>query len=133
MPNFQGTLFIVTRTLGHIFKSALVYLYWSIKFPQQNINQSKLGLVIRICQWNCCQFFSENLLLRTFVICSEKTPYVFEMRILSLRTFIQTTLSLTEFVVIFALNFAVVTEPNKCLSIFPPRKQMFYYLPDLRN
>ena len=52
---FQGIIFIGKRTFGDIFKSALVYLSWGIKFPQQNINQSEIELVIRICQWNCCQ------------------------------------------------------------------------------
>ena len=52
-----------------------------------NINHSKLGLVIRICQCNPCQPLSALW-----------TPFVFEMRI-----FIQTALSLTEFHVLFVL------------------------------
>ena len=49
-------VFIGTQKFENIFKSALVYLSWGIKFPQQNnINQSEIELVIRICQWNCCQ------------------------------------------------------------------------------
>ena len=80
------------------------------------------------------------------------------MRILSLTIFRQNTLSLNEFDVLFALNLvlftlvlvgfwicaeisvsdytslvSIVTESNKCLPIFPPKKLMFYYLPDLRT
>ena len=53
-----------------------------------NINHSKLGLVIRICQCNPCQPLSALWW----------TPFVSEMRI-----FIQTALSLTEFHVLFVL------------------------------
>ena len=43
-------VFIGTQKFGNIFKSALVHLSWGIKFPQQNnINQSEIELVIRIC------------------------------------------------------------------------------------
>ena len=56
-------------------------------------------------------------------------PYLFEIRVISLRIFIQSTLSLTEFDALFS----IVTELNKCLSIFLSKKEIFYYSPDLGN
>ena len=133
MRNFQGIIFIGTWTFGDIFKSALVYLYWDIKFPQQNIKQLKLRLVKRICQWSCCQSFSENLLLGTLIICSVNAQCIWDEN-----TFIKnfyTNYSFFNWIwrsICFKLC-TIVTESNKCLSIFPPNKQIFYCLPDSRN
>ena len=130
MRSFQGIIFIGTWTFGDIFKSASVCLYWDIKFPQQNIKQSKLGLVKRICQWNCCQSFSENLLLGTLIICSVNAQCIWDEN-----TFIKnfyTNYSFFNWIwrsICFKLC-TTLTESNKCLSIFPPNKQIFYCLPD---
>ena len=81
----QKIIFIGTRTFGDIFKSASVYLYWGIKFPQQDINQSET------------RTGDKNFKFNNFKLCS------------------------------------IVTDSNKCLSVFPPKKQIFYYLPDLHH
>ena len=119
---FSGYFFIRTRTFGDVFKPALVYLYWDIKFPQQNINRSKLVLVMRICQWTCCQTFSENLLLGTLIICSVNALCICTNYSLFNWTWHSSC---------FKLCFIVI-ESNKSVSIFPLKKQIFYYTPDLR-
>ena len=57
-----------------------------------------------------------------YLLCEKS--YVFEMRILSLRIFMLTWGSIC-----FKL-LSIVTESNKCLPIFPQKKQISCYLPD---
>ena len=92
-----------------------------------------MELVIRICQWNCCQSFSENLFLGTLIICSVNALCIWDKS-----TFIKNFYMNYSFFngiwlsICFKLG-SIVTESNKCLFIFPPKKQIFYYLPDLRK
>ena len=89
------------------------------------VNKAKLGLVIRICHWNLCQPFADSLLLGTLIICSKNAQY-FHQEFLYKLLFL-----LTEFDILFVL--LLLNRIKKCLSNFPPKKQIFYYLPDLRN
>ena len=82
---------------------------WNIcllcNFYGRTFNQTKL--VKRICQWNFCQYFSEKLLLGTFIICSSKARCICIWdEHTFVKIFIQTTRSLAE------------VESNKCLTIF---------------
>ena len=54
------------------------------------------------------------------------------MRIRSLRIFMQTTLSLTEFHALLALNL-VLSLLSQMFTYFSTKEADIYYLPDLRN
>ena len=75
MRYFQSIIFIGTRTFGDIFKSALVYLYWSIKFPQKNINQSENGTGDKNLSVERLSIFFRKLITRNtlYVLCERPT------------------------------------------------------------
>ena len=83
-----GELKVKNTTLGicilvrHFFvdfhKKIVVFLIFISFFDEVSNFRNRIltsqtpELVITICQWNCCQSFSENLLLGTLVICPGK-------------------------------------------------------------
>ena len=60
-------------------------------FYSRLLTNQKLESVIRICQWNCCQFFSEKLLLGTMIIFSVKALCILDEKTF-MKNFMQTTL-----------------------------------------
>ena len=142
-----------------LFKSALVYVYWSIKFPQHNINQSENGTGYKNLSVELLSIFFRKLITRsTLIICFLNT-YVFEntfikifyinyslfnriWRCVCFKLFLLNQISVYLFFhrrnrysityQIYVIS-TIVTESNKCSSIFPPKKQILYYLPDLRG
>ena len=127
MQNFPGIIFTGTQTFGDIFKSALVYLYWGSNFRNRILTNYKMELVIRICEWNCCQSFSENLLLGTLIICSVNALFIWDEN-----TFIKDFYTNYSFFngiwhyICFKLG-SIVAELNIYLFIFPPKKYIFCY------
>ena len=67
---FSGIIFIGTPTFGDIFKYALVYLYWGIKFPQQNINQSGARTGDKNLSVELIPIFLRKPITRTLIIYS---------------------------------------------------------------
>ena len=89
-------LFVVVQQNICVFIIFISFFDKVSNFRNRILTNQTPELVIKICQWNSCQIFSENLLLVTLIICSAKA-YVFKMRIFPLKIFTQTTLSLAEF------------------------------------
>ena len=125
---FSGYCFHRNSNIWGYFEVCISVPLLRYQTSRMNINHSKLGLVIKICHRNPCQPFSEDLLLGTLIICPVNALCIWDEN-----TFIKNFyINYSFFNWISRSICAIVTKLNKCLSVFLPKKQIFYYLPDLQ-